>query len=270
MPYLREVAKAEIAASSGAVRYNRKITFTSSRGRPHRQRRASTTTPRPRARSSRPRRPWPASSARSGSTSTPSRPASSRPGSPRAKEDGAELGIPEQMRQMSVMLIALGRLGRARGHRQRPRVPRLPGLRLRHRRDHPGHRRAARRHGDAAQPRLRRPRRTRPRSPTRSPARRSGEFADAIGDPNPAYRDADGGQGPRPPRRRRPADLPRCCPSGTSRLAHAATPRSGLDYSRVVHGEQRFVYAPAGPRRRRAPGRQQRRGHPGRPAATTC
>jgi acyl dehydratase len=68
------------------------------------------------------------------------------------------------------------------------------------------------------------------------------EFADAIGDPNPAYRD----------------------PAAAARLGHADViapptfpiiltfeaaraliedPALGLDYSRVVHGEQRFVYA---------------------------
>lgn len=68
------------------------------------------------------------------------------------------------------------------------------------------------------------------------------EFADAIGDTNPAYRD-----------RQAAADLgypdviaPPTFPIVLSMQAAAQVvldPQLGLDYSRVVHGEQRFTYS---------------------------
>lgn len=67
------------------------------------------------------------------------------------------------------------------------------------------------------------------------------EFADAIGDQNPAYRD------PQAARALGYSDViaPPTFPIVLSMRAGAQVafdPDLGLDYSRVVHGEQRFVY----------------------------
>jgi acyl dehydratase len=67
------------------------------------------------------------------------------------------------------------------------------------------------------------------------------EFANAIGDPNPAYRDPDAA------RALGHADViapPTFAIIMTLAAADQVThdPELGLDYSRVVHGEQRFVY----------------------------
>ena len=68
------------------------------------------------------------------------------------------------------------------------------------------------------------------------------EFADAIGDPNPVYRDRAAAAALGYPDVIAP-------PTFTTILTFAAArqliddPALGLDYSRVVHGEQRFVYA---------------------------
>ena len=67
------------------------------------------------------------------------------------------------------------------------------------------------------------------------------EFADAIGDPSPLYRDRNAAQdaGHR--------DLP-APPTLAVIIAQPATrqasgdPEVGIDYTRVVHGEQRFVH----------------------------
>lgn len=73
------------------------------------------------------------------------------------------------------------------------------------------------------------------------------EFADAIGDPNPVYRD------PEAARQCGHGDViaPPTFPIILSMRASQqviSDPALGLDYSRVVHGEQRFVYArPIGP-----------------------
>lgn len=67
------------------------------------------------------------------------------------------------------------------------------------------------------------------------------EFADAVGDPNPVYRDpqAAGAQG-------YPGVIaPPTFPIVLSYQAAGAAitdPELGLDFSRVVHGEQRFAY----------------------------
>lgn len=68
------------------------------------------------------------------------------------------------------------------------------------------------------------------------------EFADAIGDQNPAYRDAEAA------RALGHADViaPPTFPIVLSMRAAAQVvfdPDLGLDYSRVVHGEQRFAYS---------------------------
>lgn len=68
------------------------------------------------------------------------------------------------------------------------------------------------------------------------------EFADAIGDPNPAYRDADAARALGHP----DVIAPPTFPIVLSMRAGAQVvfdPDLGLDYSRVVHGEQRFVYS---------------------------
>jgi acyl dehydratase len=67
------------------------------------------------------------------------------------------------------------------------------------------------------------------------------EFADAIGDPHPAYRDPAAAQALGHP----DVIAPPTFPVVLSMRAGAQVvldPDLGLDYSRVVHGEQRFVY----------------------------
>ena len=68
------------------------------------------------------------------------------------------------------------------------------------------------------------------------------EFADAIGDQNPAYRDPEAARALGYP----DVIAPPTFPIVLSMRAGAQVvfdPELGLDYSRVVHGEQRFVYA---------------------------
>jgi acyl dehydratase len=67
------------------------------------------------------------------------------------------------------------------------------------------------------------------------------EFADAIGDANPAYRDPDAALALGYPDVIAP---PTFAIIVTSRAAHQVImdPELGVDYSRVVHGEQRFVH----------------------------
>jgi acyl dehydratase len=68
------------------------------------------------------------------------------------------------------------------------------------------------------------------------------EFADAIGDPNPVYRDPEAAKQLGHPDVIAP-------PTFTTILSMRALeqviddPALGLDYSRVVHGDQRFVHA---------------------------
>jgi acyl dehydratase len=67
------------------------------------------------------------------------------------------------------------------------------------------------------------------------------EFADAVGDPNPAYRDPDAARALGHPDVVAP-------PTFAVVVSHVASgqvthdPELGLDYSRVVHGEQSFAY----------------------------
>ena len=68
------------------------------------------------------------------------------------------------------------------------------------------------------------------------------EFADAIGDQNPVYRDPEAARALGHP----DVIAPPTFPILLSMRAGAQVvfdPELGLDYSRVVHGEQRFVYA---------------------------
>ena len=68
------------------------------------------------------------------------------------------------------------------------------------------------------------------------------EFADAIGDRNPAYRDPAAAAKLGYSDVIAPPTFAFVLAFGASRQA-INDPQLGLDYSRVVHGEQRFVYA---------------------------
>jgi acyl dehydratase len=67
------------------------------------------------------------------------------------------------------------------------------------------------------------------------------EFADAINDPNPAYRDPAAAQALGHPDVVAPPTFPIIL---TLKAGHQVItdPDLGVDYSRVVHGEQRFVH----------------------------
>jgi acyl dehydratase len=66
------------------------------------------------------------------------------------------------------------------------------------------------------------------------------EFADALGDPNPAYRDVEAARALGHPDVIAPPTFPIVV---TMRAGHQVVmdPDLGVDYSRVVHGEQKFV-----------------------------
>ncbi|MGH8970946.1 MAG: FAS1-like dehydratase domain-containing protein [Actinomycetes bacterium] len=68
------------------------------------------------------------------------------------------------------------------------------------------------------------------------------EFADALGDPNPAYRDRDAARALGHPDVVAPPTFPFVLTFRASR-AVVDDPDLGIDYRRVVHGEQRFVYS---------------------------
>ncbi|OLT25434.1 hypothetical protein BJF79_12695 [Actinomadura sp. CNU-125] len=65
------------------------------------------------------------------------------------------------------------------------------------------------------------------------------EFADAIGDHNPIYRDADAAKAAGHPDVIAPPTFPIVMSLGNPGLAD---PDLGLNYAMVVHGEQRFEY----------------------------
>lgn len=67
------------------------------------------------------------------------------------------------------------------------------------------------------------------------------EFADAIGDPNPAYRDPAAARALGHPDVIAPPTFPIVVSFQANRAA-MVDPDLGIDYSRVVHGEQRFEY----------------------------
>jgi acyl dehydratase len=67
------------------------------------------------------------------------------------------------------------------------------------------------------------------------------EFADAIGDTHEAYRDPAAAQALGHPDVIAPPTFP-IIVSMRASAELVADPELGLDYSRVVHGEQRFVY----------------------------
>ncbi len=68
------------------------------------------------------------------------------------------------------------------------------------------------------------------------------EFADAIGDPNPLYRDREAAQAAGYPDVIAPPTFAIVISMAGSASA-VADPGLGLNYARVVHGEQRFEYA---------------------------
>ncbi|KWX02740.1 MaoC family dehydratase [Carbonactinospora thermoautotrophica] len=68
------------------------------------------------------------------------------------------------------------------------------------------------------------------------------EFADAIGDLNPAYRDPEAAKALGYPDVIAPPTFPIALTLKASERI-ITDPSLGLDYSRVVHGEQRFVYS---------------------------
>ena len=65
------------------------------------------------------------------------------------------------------------------------------------------------------------------------------EFADAIGDPNPVYRDQEAAKAAGHPDVIAPPTFPIVIALTTNALAD---PELGLNYAMVVHGEQRFEY----------------------------
>jgi len=68
------------------------------------------------------------------------------------------------------------------------------------------------------------------------------EFADAVGDANPAYHDPEAAKALGHPDVIAPPTFAIVVTIRASRQV-IADPELGLDYSRVVHGEQRFVHA---------------------------
>jgi acyl dehydratase len=68
------------------------------------------------------------------------------------------------------------------------------------------------------------------------------DFADAIGDANPLYRDRDAAQAAGYPDVIAPPTFPIVVAMAASRAA-VADPGLGLNYAMVVHGEQRFTYS---------------------------
>ena len=68
------------------------------------------------------------------------------------------------------------------------------------------------------------------------------EFADAIGDANPAYHDREAARALGHPDMIAPPTFPVVLTFRASR-AIIEDPELGIDYSRVVHGEQRFAYS---------------------------
>jgi acyl dehydratase len=67
------------------------------------------------------------------------------------------------------------------------------------------------------------------------------EFADAIGDPNPIYRDPAAARALGYPDVIAPPTFPVVLSLPASSVV-VRDPKLGADYSRLVHGEQRFVY----------------------------
>ena len=68
------------------------------------------------------------------------------------------------------------------------------------------------------------------------------EFADALGDENPAYRDREAARALGHPDVIAPPTFPFVLTFTASRSL-VEDPELGIDYARVVHGEQRFAYS---------------------------
>jgi len=68
------------------------------------------------------------------------------------------------------------------------------------------------------------------------------EFADAIGDPNPVFRDRDAAQAAGYPDVIAPPTFPVVVAMAASGMV-VRDPGLGLNYAMVVHGEQRFEYS---------------------------
>jgi acyl dehydratase len=81
-----------------------------------------------------------------------------------------------------------------------------------------------------------------PTAPYRVSREKIREFADAINDPNPAYRSVEAAKAFGHPDVVAPPTFAvvLTLPAGHQ---FVADPDAGVDYSRVVHGEQRFVHA---------------------------
>jgi acyl dehydratase len=69
------------------------------------------------------------------------------------------------------------------------------------------------------------------------------EFADAIGDPNPAYRDPAAARAFGHPDVVAPPTFPILLTLMRAGQQVIDDPELGIDYARVVHGEQRFAFA---------------------------
>lgn len=68
------------------------------------------------------------------------------------------------------------------------------------------------------------------------------EFADAIGDPNPVYRDIDSAKAAGHPTVIAPPTFAIIIINNQAIYTIVADPALGLDWRRVVHGEQTFTY----------------------------
>ena len=85
--------------------------------------------------------------------------------------------------------------------------------------------------------------RTYPPSPPYEVSRvKIGEFADAIGDRNPLYRDREAAQAAGYPDVIAPPTFPIVITMAASSAA-IGDPGLGINYAMVVHGEQRFTYS---------------------------
>jgi acyl dehydratase len=80
-----------------------------------------------------------------------------------------------------------------------------------------------------------------PTAPYRVSREKIREFADAINDPNPMFRDVDAARAQGYDDVVAPPTFPIVLTLIAGREA-ITDPQLGIDYSRVVHGEQRFVY----------------------------
>ena len=81
-----------------------------------------------------------------------------------------------------------------------------------------------------------------PSAPYRVSREKIREFVDALGDPDPAYRDVDAARALGHADVVAPPTFPILLALGDAGRVVIEDPELGLDYSRVVHGDQRFVY----------------------------